>query len=196
LSIRIKDVDFDRKQLIVREGKGRRSGALQFAAAANCGAGAPERRCLLPVRHRKQIEHHIAQVHEQYASDRENGIGVRLPNALRHKYPHASYQWAWYWLFPAARVTTDSRTGEIFRHHLHETAVQRSVKRAAAKARIPKRVICHTLRHSFATHLLGDGSDIRTVQQLMGHRDIRTTMIYTHVVDGGPLGVTSPADRL
>jgi integron integrase len=179
LRLRIKDVDLDRRQLIVREGKGRR-----------------DRRCPLPTRWRERIELHLAETRRIHERDRERGIGVRLPGALRHKLPSAGTDWSWYWVFPASRVTVDRRTGELFRHHLHETAIQRAVKKAAARAKLSKRVSCHTLRHSFATHLLEDGSDIRTVQQLLGHRDVRTTMIYTHVVDRGPLGVTSPADRL
>jgi len=179
LRLRIKDVDLDRRQLIVREGKGRR-----------------DRRCPLPTSQRERIKRHIAKTRETYERDLAGGVGVRLPHSLRRKYPGATLEWSWYWLFPAARQSTDRETGELFRHHLHETAVQRAVKKAALRARIPKRVSCHTLRHSFATHLLEDGSDIRTVQQLLGHRDVRTTMIYTHVVDRGPLGVTSPADRL
>jgi integron integrase len=179
LRLRIKDIDLDRRQITVRDGKGGR-----------------DRRCPLPTRQRKRIERHIARTHETYERDFARSVGVRLPNSLRRKYPSVAYEWNWYWLFPAARPSADRRTGEVFHHHLHETAIQRAVKRAAVGARIQKRVSCHTLRHSFVTHLLEDGSDIRTAQQLLGHRDVRTTMIYAHVVDRGPLGVTSPADRL
>lgn len=179
LRLRIKDVDLDRRQLLVREGKGRR-----------------DRRCPLPMRAQESLTAHLRRVRESYERDCEQGIGVQLPNALLRKYPSAGQEWGWYWLFPARRPTTDRRTGELFRHHLHETAVQRAVKRAAARAGLAKRIGCHTFRHSFATHLLEDGSDIRTVQQLLGHKDVRTTMIYTHVLETGPLGVTSPADRL
>ena len=132
---------------------------------------------------------------ETFASDDAQRIGVWLPNALAAKYPTAPHEWSWYWAFPAQRVTV-TRSGTRFRYHLHETAVQRAVKVAARRAGLTKRVSCHTFRHSFATHLLEDGSDIRTVQELLGHRDVSTTMIYTHVLDRGPLGVTSPADRL
>ena len=179
LRLRIKDVDVERRQLLVREGKGRR-----------------DRRCPLPLREHERLSEQLRNARQAYERDREQGIGVPLPNALVRKYPAAQGEWGWYWLFPARRPTTDRRTGEIFRHHLHETAIQRAVKRAAAQAGLTKRVGCHTFRHSFATHLLEDGSDIRTVQQLLGHRDVRTTMIYTHVLETGPLGVTSPADRL
>ncbi|MGH0036924.1 MAG: integron integrase [Myxococcota bacterium] len=179
LQLRIKDLDLDRRQLMVREGKGRR-----------------DRRCPLPMRRREALEAQIDAARMLHERDLANGIGVHVPGAMARKAPRSTYEWSWYWLFPAARPTTDRATGEIFRHHLHESVLQRAVKQAAARARIGKRVTCHTFRHSFATHLLEDGSDIRTVQQLLGHRDVRTTMIYTHVLDAGPLGVTSPADRL
>jgi integron integrase len=179
LRLRVKDVDVSRRQLIVRGGKGDR-----------------DRRAPFPRRLREPLERHLARVRMIYQRDRERGIGTCLPGALERKYPGAHLEWSWYWLFPAQRIAVDPHTGQRFRSHLHETALQRSVKRAAAEAGIPKRVTCHTLRHSFATHLLEDGADIRTVQELLGHRDLRTTMIYTHVLDCGPLGVTSPADRL
>jgi integron integrase len=179
LRLRVKDLDFERRQLIVREGKGRR-----------------DRRCPLPVRLEPRLRLHLEQVRLVYEKDRKSGIGVRLPGSLRRKYPNAAGEWSWYWVFPARRAAGDPRSGEMFRHHLHETALQRAVKGAAARAGLTKRVTCHTLRHSFATHLLEDGADIRTVQELLGHRDLKTTMIYTHVLDRGPLGVTSPADRL
>jgi integron integrase len=179
LRLRVKDLDWSRHQLTVRGGKGGR-----------------DRRCPLARRLRQPMERHLEQVHALHERDRAQGIGVWLPGALDRKYPNAALDWSWYWVFPARRSGIDVRTGACFRHHLHETALQRSVKRAAAAAGIGKRVTCHTFRHSFATHLLEDGSDIRTVQELLGHRDLKTTMIYTHVLDSGPLGVASPADRL
>lgn len=119
-----------------------------------------------------------------------------LPHALSRKYPNAALEWGWQWLFPATRVGQDPETHRRVRHHLHETVLQRAVRQAALSAGLTKRITCHTFRHSFATHLLEDGSDIRTVQELLGHREVRTTMIYTHVLQNGPLGVRSPSDRL
>ena len=118
------------------------------------------------------------------------------PGALEKKYPSAPREWAWQWVFPAARTGVDLASGRRFRQHLHETVMQRAVKQAVAAAGITKRATCHTFRHSFATHLLEDGADVRTVQELLGHRELRTTMIYTHVLQQGPLGVRSPADKL
>ena len=180
LRLRIKDVDFDRRQLLVRQGKGNRD------------RGAPMPR-IAEAPLRRQLER-VAQLHRD---DLAQGLsGPPLPGGLDRKYPNASREWAWQWVFPATRIGVDPVTGRRFRHHLHETAVQRAVREAVARAGITKRATCHTFRHSFATHLLEDSSDIRTVQELLGHRELRTTMIYTHVLQQGPLGVRSPADRL
>jgi len=180
LRLRIKDVDFARHQLAVREPKGGRDRAVPLPRVAE----APLRR-------------HLAVVRRLHESDLARGlVGVPLPGRLAEKYPNAPREWAWQWLFPATRIGVDPATKCPFRHHLHETVMQRAVKQCATRVRIAKPVSCHTLRHSFATHLLEDGADIRTVQELLGHRDVRTTMIYTHVLELGPLGVRSPADRL
>jgi integron integrase len=179
LQLRVKDLDVQRRQVLVRQGKGGR-----------------DRRCPLPARLAQPLREHLDRVQRLHLEDRENRIDVPLPASLRTKYPNAGSEWGWYWLFPAQRATVHRETGEIFRYHLHETAVQRAVKHAGSTAGLSKRVTCHTFRHSFATHLLDSGSDIRTVQELLGHRDLKTTMIYTHVLETGPLGVTSPADRL
>jgi integron integrase len=179
LRLRVKDLDPARGQLTVRQGKGAR-----------------DRRAPLPARLRDPLKHHLERVRDVHERDRQGGIGPWLPGAIGEKFPNAHLEWGWYWLFPASRTGADPRTGAVFRHHLHETALQREVKHAVSAAGIPKRVTCHSFRHSFATHLLEDGSDIRTVQELLGHRDLRTTMIYTHVLQRGPLGVTSPLDRL
>jgi integron integrase len=178
--LRVKDADFARAQIIVRSGKGDRDRATVFPAAL-----------------RAPLAQHLERVRALHASDLGAGRGwVELPLALARKYPHAGREWAWQWIFPATRPYTDPESGRLRRHHLHETVVQRAVRGAARRAGLTKRVTCHTFRHSFATHLLEDGSDIRTVQTLLGHRDVRTTMIYTHVLGRGPAGVTSPLDRL
>jgi integron integrase len=180
LRLRVKDVDFDRHQLALRDPKGGRDRAAPLPRVVE----APLRR-------------HLVRVHRLYESDLASGLwGPPLPDGLERKYPNAPREWAWQWVFPATRIGIDPAARRRFRHHLHETAVQRAVKAAVAKAGVSKRASCHTFRHSFATHLLEDGSDVRTVQELLGHRELRTTMIYTHVLQQGPLGVRSPADRL
>ena len=178
LQLRIKDVDFAGQQLMVRDGKGRK-----------------DRATLLPTTLQAALRQHVESVRDQHAADLRVGAGfVQLPDALRAKYPSAPREWPWQWLFPATRHYTDPATGERRRHHLHETVIQRAVRRAARAAGVPKPVTPHTLRHSFATQLLASGSDIRTIQQLLGHKDVSTTMIYTHVLRRGPLGVRSPLD--
>jgi integrase len=136
-------------------------------------------------------------VRHRHAADLAAGFGeVRLPDALARKYPNAGREWGWQWVFPAARLCTDARFGSPTRHHLHETAVQKAIHAASQRAVLTRPVGPHTLRHCFATHLLEDGYDIRTVQELLGHRDVKTTMIYTHVLNRGGRAVLSPADRI
>ncbi len=180
LSLRVKDVDFARNQLVVRRGKGQK-----------------DRFSVLPAGLKAKVEVHLTQVRQLHNRDLAAGLGrVTLPGALQRKYPNASTDWGWQFVFPAARICRDPEFGPPTRFHLHESAVQKAVARAARNAGLVKRVGPHTFRHCFATHLLEDGQDIRTVQELLGHRDVRTTMIYTHVLARGPLGVRSPFDRL
>ena len=152
---------------------------------------------MLPALATEPLKAHLARVRAVHDADLAQGFGrVVLPFALDRKYPSAAMSWQWQFVFPAARICRDPRWGPPSRYHLHESAVQRAVTDAVRRSGVTRRVSCHTFRHSFATHLLEDGYDIRTVQELLGHADVSTTMVYTHVLNRGALGVRSPADRL
>jgi integron integrase len=177
--LRVKDIDFDRGELRVRDGK-----------------GGKDRVTMLPALVRKPLSDHLDRIRQQHGRDLAEGCGsVALPGSLALKYPRAPWEWGWQWVFPATRFYRDAESGQRRRHHLHELVVQRAVKEAVRAAGLAKPATCHSLRHSFATQLLESGYDIRTIQELLGHRDVSTTMIYTHVLNQGGRGVRSPLDQ-
>jgi len=180
LRLRLQDVDFSRNEILVRDGK-----------------GAKDRITMLPESLKKPLQDHLRKVKAIHERDLADGWGrVQLPSALDRKYPNANRQWRWQWIFPQDNRWLNARTGEQGRHHIHESIIQKAVAEAVRKAGLTKRATCHTFRHSFATHLLADGYDIRTVQELLGHKDVKTTMIYTRVLNRGGKGVRSPVDAL
>jgi len=178
LRLRVQDIDFEKNAILVRDGK-----------------GGKDRHTMLPVSLAPHLQRHLDKVQQIHQQDLKNGFGnVYLPHALARKYPNAERQWQWQYVFPAAGIGKDPRSDEQRRHHVHERTIQQAIQLAARQAGITKRVGPHTFRHSFATHLLEDGYDIRTVQELLGHKDVKTTMIYTHVLNRGGSGVKSPLD--
>ena len=176
--LRIKDIDFQMNQIVVRDGKGKK-----------------DRITVFPDEVKSALKEHLIYVKHLHESDLSKGFGhVYLPNALARKYKNAEKQWCWQYAFPAKTLSVDPRTKIQRRHHIHVSSIQKATKAAVKLSGIPKPVSCHTLRHSFATHLLEGGYDIRTVQELLGHKDVSTTMIYTHVLNRGGKGVRSPLD--
>jgi integron integrase len=180
LHLRVQDIDFSRNEILVRDGK-----------------GSKDRNTMLAESLKKPLATHLHTVKTVHVRDLADGWGrVAMPDALDRKYPNAPAEWRWQWIFPQEKRWRNKQTGEEGRQHVHETIIQRAVKEAARRAGIVKRVTCHTFRHSFATHLIQAGYDIRTIQELMGHKDVRTTMVYTHVFNKGVHGVRSPFDEL
>jgi integron integrase len=180
LRLRAQDIDFSRNEILIRDGK-----------------GAKDRITMLPESLKAPLQEHLRAVKAVHEKDLADGWGrVPMPDALDRKYPNAPREWHWQWVFPQENRWRNSKNGEEGRHHIDESLVQKAVRTAVTRAGLIKRATCHTFRHSFATHLLEGGYDIRTVQELLGHKDVKTTMIYTHVLNRGPSGVRSPVDGL